>query len=97
VTTGTLAYTITLSVTVHDPQALYDAAFDHLTGQGGEPEDVRLALLDEGEIDVETCLAMLADPGVSWPGTSIEDTSAEWSGHTVERLMFRALFREDKP
>lgn len=72
--TQTLEFTMT--VCVYDPEQLYEAACARWEADGnGEGRDEELR--PGGEIDVACCLQMLADPGESWPGTSIDSTSVE--------------------
>lgn len=68
-------WTVTLEVRVTDEQALYDAARANYVLENGEDYPRHLGTREEP--DTGNCLRQLADPGVSWPGTSIEDSSAE--------------------
>ena len=72
--TQTLEFTMT--VCVYDPEQLYEAACARWEADGnGEGRDEELR--PGGEIDVASCLHMLADPGESWPGTNIDSSSVE--------------------
>jgi hypothetical protein len=72
--TQTLEFTMTVSV--YDPEQLYAAACARWEADGnGEGRDEELR--PGGEIDVASCLQMLADPGESWPGTSIETAAVD--------------------
>lgn len=77
------AYTITLDVTVNDPRDLFDAALKEWRRTSpSEPVGVedcyREFIGTRANPDITGCLRMLADPGVSWPGTQINDSSAEF-------------------
>lgn len=69
-------YTLTINVTVTDPKALYEAALVrwHEDKNGDNPEE---HLLQGGEVNVAGCIQMLGDPGVSWPGTEIQNSACD--------------------
>lgn len=69
------AHRITIDVEVHDPEALYVAAQEAAIRERMRPEEADAILRPDGEIDVDACLQMLADPGVSWPGTEIQQST----------------------
>ena len=72
------SHLIEMRVDVFDPQALYDAAKARWRQDNPDPEswvDMLDTLRPDGEIDINACLIMLADPGLSWPGTDIEDSA----------------------
>lgn len=47
---------------------------ERATNDGASYDDALGMLKTDDEIDVRACLIMLADPGMSWPGTSIVET-----------------------
>ncbi|CAJ7417739.1 Uncharacterised protein [Burkholderia pseudomallei] len=69
-------YTITLTVYVHDTEALYNAAFAKYRDL-----DSRMAIEElqdeDGDVNVEACLQYLYDPGESAPGTEIDQVECE--------------------
>lgn len=71
-------HSIHIAVKVTDENDLYTAALDHMVHKDGlkHAEAVDL-LMPEGELDVRACLIALFDPGVSPPGTQINDSSVE--------------------
>ncbi|USN15876.1 hypothetical protein PAPPERLAPAPP_01340 [Brevundimonas phage vB_BpoS-Papperlapapp] len=77
------AYQITITLDVTDPRQLFDAALQrfHAENPGtpvGEPDAYRDYIGTRAQPDISGCLTMLADPGASWPGTSIDGSSAEF-------------------
>lgn len=74
-------YTISIDIEVRDKQALFDAALSHYIRENDYSADASREghelLMCDGEINVEACLVQLADPGMSWPGTSILNSTAE--------------------
>lgn len=72
------AYSITIQVTVTDTAELYDAAVARYAVENPSSPDCGDLLGSREEPNVEACLTMLADPGLSWPGTEIEESSAEF-------------------
>lgn len=68
-------HTVTIYVQITDPTALWDAAAAALVNDGGF-EDLQNFLGSREEPDISGCLRQLADPGQSWPGTSILDSAA---------------------
>jgi len=74
------SYSIIINLDVKDQQELFKAAVaNYCEENGGDPEDNGCydMLKPDGEMDVAACLIQLADPGMSWPGTQIYDTTAE--------------------
>lgn len=71
-------YTITIEVTVTDPAELYDAAAQRYAEENPTDPDCGDLLGTRAEPDINACLVMLADPGASWPGTEIEQSTAEY-------------------
>ncbi len=72
-------WTVTLYVDVNDEAELWDAAIAHAyaeRGEGHRPSDDEDFGTRESP-NVGNCLRQLTDPGISWPGTSILDSSAE--------------------
>jgi hypothetical protein len=65
---------VTIDVTVHDKEALFEAALARAQEDGMSPEDCeQFGLKDEdGNIQEGPCLQMLLDPGESPPGCEIE-------------------------
>ncbi|UTC28648.1 hypothetical protein MARCHEWKA_01350 [Brevundimonas phage vB_BpoS-Marchewka] len=77
------AYQITITLDVTDPRQLFDAALQRYHAENpGTPVGVPDAYSDyigtRAQPDISGCLRMLADPGVSWPGTQIDGSSAEF-------------------
>lgn len=77
------AYDITISVTVHDPRALWEAALKRWRDENprepvGDEDRYRDFIGVRASPNISGCLRMLADPGLSWDGTEIEDSSAEF-------------------
>lgn len=69
---------VMLAVTVEDPQSLYNAAFnDALQTSGTSVDGVEELLGTREEPNIAECVRWLADPGVSWPGTTIEGSEVE--------------------
>lgn len=71
---------VTIAVKVQDPAALFAAALAHAMKVDEMSEaDARALLFDaeEGEPDLNACLTMLFDPGVSPDGCEIQDTTVE--------------------
>lgn len=70
-------HTVSLYLTVQDPDALFEAAFHYALD---EDEVTAVQAIDQlrpdGEIDVEACLTMLLDPG-SIPGCKIEEAQCD--------------------
>ncbi|UTC29094.1 hypothetical protein BAMBUS_00110 [Brevundimonas phage vB_BpoS-Bambus] len=76
------AYTISISVVVTNPRELFDAALqqwrrDNPSEPVGEPDCYSDYIGTRTAPNIDGCLRSLADPGVSWPGTQIEDSSTE--------------------
>lgn len=76
-TTTPTSHTVSLYVTVHDEQLLWDAARARYVDDAEDDGAAEIMLGTRDEPDVSGCLRMLADPGVSWPGTQIEDSSCD--------------------
>ena len=91
-------YTVSLIVTVTDEAALHAAAVAQAREDSPNITDAELAdmLGSEAEPDVHGCLRMLADPGVSWDGTEIEDSTVE-AGFTDDRFDDEGGFNPDGP
>lgn len=72
-------YAVTIEVTVHDEQALYEAALEHARRDGMDEQTIEeFGLKDEdGNIQPRWCLQMLLDPGVSPAGCTIEQSQVE--------------------
>jgi hypothetical protein len=76
---------VTIYVEVDDERELWQAARDHFCADRAPrtvPEDELDEMFGDGKdeeepYDVSACLRQLADPGVSWPGTTILDSSCE--------------------
>lgn len=69
-------YEFSMMLRVRDPEALLAAALAHPDAVDGDY--TRDNLLDAyGEIDINHCLIMLLDPGVSPAGCEILDSVAE--------------------
>lgn len=71
-------YQFTMTITVTDEQALYDAAHHRWFEENPSDTDPDEFLKPDDEIDVSACIQMLADPGISWDGTNIEESSCEY-------------------
>lgn len=71
------AYTVSVHLSVFDPQAVFQAALRKSLDRQPEltDEEAAMWLKQDGEIDVGECLRMLIDPGISLPGTDINDSS----------------------
>lgn len=72
-------YSVSIHLEITDPAELWDAAVAHAREERGEywrPSDVEEFGTKE-EPNIHNCLRQLADPGISWPGTEIRDSSAE--------------------
>jgi hypothetical protein len=69
--------TFTMFVEVSDQQALHDAAYQRAVDDGLDPEQALETIGTRDEPDCAGCVQMLADPGQSYPGTDIFDSSAE--------------------
>lgn len=79
-------FTISIDVEVYDEQELYEAALQRAIEDGmtraqasemllyGEEDDTSVT---DREYNVGACLQMLADPGMSWPGTSIIESRVD--------------------
>ena len=79
-------FTISIEVEVRDERELYEAALQRAIEDGmtraqasemllyGEEDDTSVT---DREYNVGACLQMLADPGMSWPGTSILQSFVE--------------------
>jgi len=71
-------FTVTIDVEVWNPTTLWQQAFNKATDENCLPNDEAYATLGtKHKPDVGACLRWLADPGVSWDGTDINDSSAE--------------------
>lgn len=80
-------FTISIDVEVFDERQLYEAAIHHAIHNDGLTRTQASEMLLYGEEDdtsvtdreynVGACLQMLADPGMSWPGTSILQSFVE--------------------
>jgi hypothetical protein len=57
-------------LTVHSPEGLLAAALQHEDAQPGDK-----FINDQGEVDIDSCLVIMLDPG-SLPGCSIHSSSA---------------------
>lgn len=67
-------YNVAINVEVNDERELFIAAMERATNEGASYDDALGMLKPDDEIDVRACLIMLADPGMSWPGTTIHET-----------------------
>lgn len=63
-------YEFSMSLSVHDPEALRAAALQH---QDAQPDDTFLS--EDGSVDIDACLVMVLDPGCL-SGCSIYSSSA---------------------
>lgn len=74
---GEGSWAVTIYVEARTPEALWEAAcssfIDENPGSAIDPD----MFGTREEPDVANCLRQMADPGVSWPGTKILDSSAE--------------------
>ena len=70
-------YEASVLVELTDQQALYRAALERATEEGLSAEEADEMLIDDDGINIGACLQMVFDPGQSWPGTQILDSSAE--------------------
>lgn len=71
---------VSIWVEVTDPEEFYAAALAKCQEDGLSEDEAReLLMLDpeEGDVDHAKCIQTLADPGMSWPGTTIHDSTAE--------------------
>lgn len=66
--------TIEIEVTVSDAQALYANALAALLEEGLSTEVANDLLLNQGQVDVDSALVILAQPHKSWAGTQIAET-----------------------
>jgi hypothetical protein len=65
-------YTICIEVEVGNEDELLCAARERYIEDNGNDEGAEDMLMSEdGSVNVEACLVTLADPGISYPGTSI--------------------------
>lgn len=75
-------YDLTLSIRVSDRPALLASAIKHAVEVDKlSEEEARAMLADDDEeegVNVEACLQMLFDPGVSPDGCEIEESRCEW-------------------
>lgn len=67
-------YNVTICVEVNDERELFIAAMESATNNGASYSDALDMFKPDDEIGVHACLIMMADPGMSWPGTSILET-----------------------
>ena len=67
-----------IDIKVTDPAELLEAALRHAlyTDHLNEQEALEI-LKPNGEIDKHACLQMILDPGVSRPGTEIEESGVD--------------------
>lgn len=70
-------YAISIDIEVTDRETLYNTALAHAVNDGESEEDVAGRLRPDGEIDVSACITQLYDPGSSYGGTEIQDSSVE--------------------
>lgn len=70
---------VTIEMTIHDPQAFWDAAYERLCSENGttSPEDAAEHLGTRDQPALGRCAQMLIDPGISPAGCQIEQSSAE--------------------
>lgn len=73
------SYTFCVEVTVNDETALHSAAFNRVVEEMSHLSyaDVIAMIGSHDEPNVEVCLTMLFDPGVSPPGCKIEESRCE--------------------
>jgi hypothetical protein len=71
-------YGVTLSVEVLNANALFEAALKyHVQNDDVTETEARELLMSDGDINIQACLQMLLDPGVSPDGTSILGSTCE--------------------
>lgn len=72
-------YTVNIEVRVHNAAQLYESAMHRAVVVDGMDKEEAEALLQphSNEIDVEACLIMLFDPGLSPEGTNIIQSSVD--------------------
>lgn len=70
-------YRLELLIEVRDEAALYKAAMAQLAIDGLDEPEAREHLIEDGDINIACCIQVLGDPGISWPGTSILESSCE--------------------
>lgn len=70
-------YTVSLYLTVQDPDALFEAAMHYALNEDGLTAVQAIdQLRPEGDIDVQACLEMLLDPG-TLEGCKIEEVQSD--------------------
>lgn len=67
---------VTIYFELHDEQAFRQAAYDRALADELSEEEAR-TYLDEEATSIGACATMLFDPGISPPGCSIVDSSAD--------------------
>lgn len=75
----TIEATFTLHLTVHNVDDLFNAAWESCRKQDMPAVDIAKHLMIDGRIDIAQCICQLCDPGMSPPGTQIQDSGAEIS------------------
>jgi len=70
-------FTLTIEVSVFDPQALWDDAARHALEDGIPEESVPSFIGTRDAPNIAACLVMVGDPGDPFMGTDILDSSAE--------------------
>lgn len=70
---------VTLFVTIHEPQAVWEHALGIYQQTSPSSDEAEFAELGgtRAEPDLSGCLRIIFDPGESPPGLQIEDSSAE--------------------
>ncbi len=74
------SYTVSMDVTVHDEQALWDAAAVAYVEDAGSHvllSEIEDLLGTREEPDIPACLQMLLDPGESPAGCTVEESRCE--------------------
>lgn len=70
-------HTVTIAVNVDDPQALWAAAYAQARQNSMTQDDIADWLGTQVSPNVPNCLRQMFDPGISPPGTVIQDSSAD--------------------
>lgn len=66
--------TVSITIEIHDPEAFAMAALQRARDDGLDDADLESTYSPD---NLSACAIMLFDPGVSPPGCSIQDSSAE--------------------
>ncbi len=71
-------YSVAIEIRVHDKRALYDQALKQAVDQNSlSLREAREMLGTTRKVNVDACLRMILDPGVSPDGTEINESTAE--------------------